>query len=57
MEKGLKTFHVFGNTTLHEMVNSKPKTKAELLDVKGIGERKLEQISDRVLEIIRKHAS
>lgn len=57
LERGLKAFHVFGNTTLHEMVSSKPKTKAELLDVKGIGERRLEQFGDRVLEIITKYAS
>jgi superfamily II DNA helicase RecQ len=57
LENGLKAFHVFGNTTLYEMIETKPKTKAELLNVKGIGDRKLEHIGDRVLEIIRKHAS
>lgn len=38
-------------------MDDKPKTIEELLDVKGIGERRLEQIGDKVLEIIRKHAS
>ncbi|MBA6152401.1 HRDC domain-containing protein [Gelidibacter maritimus] len=57
LEKGLKAFHVFGNTTLYEIIESKPKTKEELLDVKGIGERKLEQIGDPILEIITKYAS
>ena len=57
LENGLKAFHVFGNTTLHEIVNSKPKTKEELLNVKGIGVIKLQQIGDRVLEIIMKYAS
>lgn len=57
LEKGLKAFHVFGNTTLNEIVDVKPKTKEELLDVRGIGEWKLEQIGDAVLEIVMKHAS
>lgn len=57
LDNGQKAFHVFGNTTLYEIVESKPKTKEELLDVKGIGERKLEQIGDAVLEIVLKHAS
>lgn len=57
LEKGLKAFHVFGNTTLNEIVDVKPKTKAELLDVKGIGQLKLEQIGDPILEIITKYAS
>lgn len=52
LEKGIKAFHVFGNTTLNEIVEVKPKTKEELLEVKGIGEWKLEQIGDAVLEII-----
>ena len=57
LEKGLKAFHVFGNTTLYEIIEMKPKTREELLNVKGIGERKLEQIGDAVLEIVMKHAS
>lgn len=57
LEKGLKAFHVFGNTTLNEIVEVKPKNKEELLDVKGIGQWKLEQIGDAVLEIVMKHAS
>ncbi|WP_170245224.1 HRDC domain-containing protein [Gelidibacter salicanalis] len=57
LENGLKAFHVFGNSTLNEIIESKPKSKSELLKVKGIGERKLEQIGDQVLEIILKYAS
>lgn len=57
LDNGLKAFHVFGNTTLYEIVEVKPKNKEELLDVKGIGERKLEQVGDAVLEIVIKHAS
>lgn len=57
LENGLKAFHVFGNSTLNEIIVSKPKSKSELLKVKGIGERKLEQIGDQVLEIILKYAS
>lgn len=57
LDKGLKAYHVFGNTTLNEIVEAKPKTKQQLLKVKGIGERKLEQIGDALLEIVLKHAS
>ncbi|WP_084647696.1 HRDC domain-containing protein [Gelidibacter mesophilus] len=57
LDNGLKAFHVFGNTTLYEIVESKPTTRTELLRVNGIGERRIEQIGDAVLGIIMKHAS
>jgi endonuclease III-like uncharacterized protein len=39
------------------MIETKAKTKSKLLNVKGIGDKTLEHIGDRVLEIIKKYAS
>lgn len=53
-EKGLKAFYVFGNNTLNELVEFKPTTKKELLAIKGIGEAKVKEFGDAVLEIIKR---
>ena len=51
-EKGMKAFYIFGNSTLNDLVLLKPKTKEELLQIKGFGEKKIEEIGAAVITII-----
>jgi ATP-dependent DNA helicase RecQ len=44
---------VFHDKTLKEMASRRPSTRAELLAITGVGERKAEQFGDLFLEIIR----
>ena len=44
---------VFHDKTLKEMVSRRPSSRAELLAITGVGERKAEQFGDLFLEIIR----
>jgi hypothetical protein len=52
LEKGLKAFHIFGNTTLYEIISHKPTNKTELLKIKGIGQKKVELFGTVILELI-----
>ena len=52
-EKGLPAYIVFGNATLVEMATLKPQTKEEMLEVKGVGEKKYETYGHLFLEAIR----
>ncbi len=44
---------VFHDKTLKEMASRRPSSRAELLAITGVGERKAEQFGDLFLEIIR----
>ena len=52
-EKSLPAYIVFGNATLVEMATLKPKTREEMLEVKGVGEKKFETYGHLFLEAIR----
>ena len=52
-EKGLPAYIVFGNATLVEMATLKPQTKEDMLEVKGVGEKKYETYGHIFLEAIR----
>ncbi len=47
---------VFHDKTLREMAVLKPRTRAELLRITGVGERKAEQFGDLFLKVIQKDA-
>jgi len=47
---------VFGDRTLHDMAENKPRTKAALGKLYGVGEKKLEEYGDIFLAAIRDHA-
>ena len=46
---------IFTDATLEEMCIYAPRTRDELLDVKGVGEAKAERYGDKFLEVIRIH--
>jgi len=52
-EKSLPAYIVFGNATLADMAALKPQTKEEMLEVKGVGEKKYETYGHIFLEAIR----
>jgi ATP-dependent DNA helicase RecQ len=50
---GVPPYVVFHDKTLKEMAARKPATRAELLEVSGVGERKADQYGERFLEAIQ----
>ncbi len=49
-ERGVPAYVVFSDRTLQDMAVQAPRTRAELLGVHGVGQRKLEQYGDYFLE-------
>lgn len=56
-EKGLPAYIVFNNATLEEMAEYKPRTKADMLDIKGVGDKKYETYGEIFLNEILKHVN
>ena len=54
---GKPPYSVFTNAAMEEICETLPTTSAELLDVKGIGNKKLEMFGDDILSIVSKYAS
>ncbi|WP_281658907.1 DNA helicase RecQ [Halobacillus sp. Cin3] len=52
-EAGLPPYVIFSDATLKEFSNHLPRTKEEMLQMKGVGERKYEQYGETFLEVIR----
>ena len=52
-EIGKPPYVVFNDNTLREMARIKPTTRAEMLDVTGVGEAKMRAFGERFLEAIR----
>ncbi len=50
--KGVPAFYIFSNSTLQAMAGQAPRTEAELLEVSGVGEKKLAAYGSRFLEAI-----
>jgi ATP-dependent DNA helicase RecQ len=50
---GLPPYVVFHDKTLKEMAILKPQSRAAMLQITGIGEKKLERFGDRFLEVIK----
>jgi ATP-dependent DNA helicase RecQ len=51
-KQGVPPFVIFSDKTLHEMCSEMPTNASELLDVKGVGESKLDKYGDQFLEVI-----
>ncbi|NUP07376.1 MAG: ATP-dependent DNA helicase RecQ [Polyangiaceae bacterium] len=51
--KGVPAYVVFSDATLADMVKRHPTTEAEMLDVSGVGPRKLEAYGDAFLRVLR----
>ncbi|SFC49283.1 HRDC domain-containing protein [Clostridium uliginosum] len=51
-EEGFKAYMVFTNEELNFLIESKPKSKDELLNIKGFGPKKVEKYGDAILDIL-----
>lgn len=49
---GIKPYIIFSDSTLIELTNKIPKNKEELLNIRGMGEKKLEKYGEEVLRVI-----
>jgi ATP-dependent DNA helicase RecQ len=56
-QQGVPAYVIFHDATLQEMVERKPRTLAELLEISGVGERKLEAYGRPFLETIAQHCA
>ncbi|MDE6244986.1 MAG: DNA helicase RecQ [Treponemataceae bacterium] len=54
-EMNVPPYVIFGDKTLEDLVQKKPSTDWELLDVFGIGERKAEHFGSQILRVIREN--
>ena len=54
--KNVPAYHVFGDATLQEMAARSPRTPSELLEITGVGEKKLKEFGERFLEVLRDSA-
>lgn len=54
-EKGLPSYIVFNDKSLHDMCNLMPRNDSEFLLVHGVGQSKLDNYGSVFLEVIREH--
>ncbi|MDU1313768.1 MAG: DNA helicase RecQ [Clostridium septicum] len=53
IRENIKPYIIFSDATLIELANKKPKDKDELLNIRGLGEKKFERYGEDVLGIIK----
>ncbi|MHB8900268.1 MAG: RecQ family ATP-dependent DNA helicase [Thermoguttaceae bacterium] len=53
---GLPVYQVLSNRTLEELSAALPNSREALLEITGIGQRKLDQFGQELLELIRQHS-
>ena len=54
-EQGVPNYMIFHDATLMEMVANRPQTLAQMANISGVGERKLEAYGEEFLEVLRDH--
>jgi ATP-dependent DNA helicase RecQ len=52
-EKGVPAYIIFGDAALRDMARRRPSTPQDFLEVKGVGEKKLRQYGEVVLDAIK----
>lgn len=53
-EEGMKPYWIFGNSTLTEIVQFKPRNKNQLLGLKGIGQKKVDWFGQEIINEVEK---
>ncbi|WP_391204693.1 HRDC domain-containing protein [Psychrobacillus sp. L4] len=54
---GVKAFYIFSNQTLDEIVSKQPTSLEQLSTIRGIGEKKIEEFGQEILEVIHGNGS
>lgn len=54
-DNGIPPYQVFHDATLMEMMEMHPTSDSELLQISGVGEKKLEKFGEAFLEVINQH--
>lgn len=54
-EHGVPPYVIFHDATLREMLEQRPLTPSEMLNISGVGDSKLERFGDEFLEVIREY--
>jgi ATP-dependent DNA helicase RecQ len=54
-EKNLPPYVIFSDKTLQEMVDRQPKSSLEFLQIKGVGQNKLDQYGDIFMSAIKNY--
>jgi len=52
-EEKIPPYYIFNNEQLDALVASQPKTKGELLKIRGFGDKKVEKFGEEILKIMR----
>ena len=55
-DQGVPPYIIFGDATLVEMARELPATPAALLEISGVGQKKLERYGEDFLALLRQHA-
>lgn len=53
-KEGIRPYIIFSDTSLVNIANVKPKTKEELMEIRGMGEKKFEKYGEELLSLINK---
>lgn len=53
--ENVKPYIIFSDSVLIDIVNNNPKTKEELLDIRGMGEKKIQKYGPFILTILRNY--
>lgn len=51
-QEGYKPYTIFSDSEMESLIELKPKTKAELLKVKGFGTKKVDKYGDSILKVL-----
>ncbi|MGL4874744.1 MAG: HRDC domain-containing protein, partial [Clostridium sp.] len=53
-KENIRPYIIFSDTSLINIANIKPKTKDELMSIRGMGEKKLLKYGDELLNIVNR---
>jgi ATP-dependent DNA helicase RecQ len=56
-EQGVPAYIIFHDATLQEMAGCRPRNRAELAEISGVGERKLEAYGEAFLQLLQRHGA
>ena len=52
-KENIRPYIIFSDSSLIEIANKKPNTKEELMNIRGMGEKKLERYGNEILKIVQ----